>query len=130
MPTLFAWTFFFGDTATARVTACRMGKHLDCSGRWQYADGRRGEGHISGVDQSDVGRTVAVRIGPLGPYAGGPVRSWTMLIPLVPLVLIPPFVVTALRRLRAPGQAVARRLLTEPPGAATLLRVPHTWADG
>lgn len=130
LPMMFVLTFVTGGTATARVTACRHGRHLDCSGRWQDAQGRRGEGHISGVGDGDVGRNVKVRIGPLGPYAGGPARSWPMLLTAIPFLLGPPFVVVALRRALTPGRTVARRLLAEAPGDATLLSVPHTWADG
>lgn len=130
LPVVFFWTFVFGDTATAQVTHCRHGKRLDCSGQWQGANGRRGDGHISGVDAGDVGRSVEVRIGPLGPYAGGPARSWPMLITAVPLLVGPPLVVTRLLRVLGPARAVGRRLLDEPPGDATLLFVPHSWADG
>lgn len=130
MPVVFAWTFLAGDTATAQVTACRHGKHLDCSGHWQDAKGGRGAGHISGVDDGDVGRSVEVRIGPLGPYAGGPARSWPMLLTALPLLLAPPLGFVVIRRALGPGRAIARRMLAEPPGGATLLSVPHTWADG
>ena len=130
MPAVFAWTFLAGDTATARVTECRHGKHVTCFGHWQDADGRRDGGHISGADDDDVGHDVEVRLGPLGTYAGGPAGSWAMLLPLIPLLLAPPFVIAFKRRVLRPGQAVARRLLAEPPDGATLLSVPHTWANG
>jgi len=129
LPVVFAWTFIAGDTATARVTACRHGKHLDCSGRWQDAKGGHGQGHISGVDEGDIGRTVEVRIGPLGPYAGGPLRSLPMLLTALPLLLAPPFLFVTRKRLLGPGRSVAQRLLAEPPGDATLLCIPYTWVN-
>ncbi|MGH3377779.1 MAG: hypothetical protein ACRDP6_23900 [Actinoallomurus sp.] len=130
LPAMFAWTFLAGDTATARVTACRHGKQLDCSGTWQDAKGRRGHGHISGVDESDIGRAVEVRIGPLGPYAGGPARSWPMLLTVLPLLLAPPLLFVALKRALGPAHALARRMLADPPGDAMLLFVPLTWVKG
>ena len=45
-------------------------------------------------------------------------------------MLAPPFVFVTMRRFLAPGRSAARRLLAEPPGDATLLLVPQTWADG
>lgn len=131
-PLVFGYTFLAGDRATAQVTGChrRPKSGLDCSGHWQDTRGRRGSGHISGVGGSDVGHSVAVRIGPLGPYAGGPARSWPMFLTAVPLLTAPPIVVTMMRRLRGPGRAIARRLLAEPPGDATLLSVPVTWVRG
>jgi hypothetical protein len=133
LPAVLTYTFVAGDTATARVTACRQTKRLSCSGRWQDADGRTRSGHISGVDRDDVGRSVEVRIGPLGPYAGGFGRSWGAFTTLLPFLVGPPIWVVLARRLLNPGRAVARRLLATAPQDGPLLSVTAdeaTWTDG
>ena len=58
--------------------------------------------------------TVEVRIGPLGPYAGGFGRAWPLFLTVLPLLVGPPFVVAMLRRFSRPGRAAARRILAQP----------------
>jgi hypothetical protein len=130
MPVVLGYTFLAGDKATAQVTTCRHAKRVSCHGNWQDARGRRGSGHISGVGRDDVGRSVEVRIGPLGPYAGGLGRSWPLCLTALPILLAPPFTVVMMRRTLGPGRAFARRLLAEPPGDATLLSITSTKATG
>ncbi len=131
LPVALGYTFTAGGTATARVVSCDGGgKRLSCEGRWQTKDGQKGEGHISGVDRSDVGRDVEVRIGPLGPYAGGFGRAWPLFLTLLPLLVGPPFVLVTLRRLLGPGREAARRILAQEPGGATVLKVVFSWKSG
>lgn len=114
-PVALAYTFLAGDRAVAQVTAChRKGRVLSCSGHWRDARGRTGSGHISGVGREDVGHSVEVRIGPLGPYAGGPGGSLPLLLSGLFAVVGVPLAVLAmvLRRFRArhpAGPASAHR---------------------
>lgn len=138
-PAVLGYTFVAGEKATAQVTNCRETRDpkgstgLDCSGRWHDAEGGGGSGHVSGVGRADFGRDVEVRIGPLGPYAGGPARSWPPFLTALPLLLAPPMGFVLARRTVGPGRAAARRLLAAPPDGATLLMVgakTAAWTDG
>ena len=126
LPITLGYTFLAGEKATAQVTSChRSGRKLSCEGHWRGADGTRGSGHISGVDTGDVGHSVEVRIGPLGPYAGGLGRAWPLFLTVLPL----PIAAGMLRRFRGRRRAAVRHLLAEP-GDATILKVAVTWANG
>ncbi|MBB4777419.1 hypothetical protein [Actinomadura livida] len=86
---------------------------LDCRGEWRFADGSRGSGHVSGVGRADIGREVPVRVGPIGPYAGGLDRSRHTLIPgaILWATTVPVVGVVLFFNLR--GRAQARRVLAE-----------------
>ncbi|TDC67698.1 hypothetical protein E1200_14205 [Actinomadura sp. GC306] len=87
LPGVVIYTVVWGERAVATVEVCEQRKpmrdteFLDCRGEWRFADGTRGSGHVSGVGRADIGREVPVRVGPIGPYAGGLDRSRHAVIP-------------------------------------------------
>ncbi|WP_415950559.1 hypothetical protein [Streptomyces sp. KLOTTS4A1] len=73
-PALLSYTFVAGERATAQVAECHRGgsrSPLKCSGTWRTEGGERGSGAIYGLGRDDAGRSVEVRVGPLGPYHPG-----------------------------------------------------------
>lgn len=131
MPAVLTYTFLAGDRATAVVTHCDVRpKKTDCSGRWIGTDGKSGSGHISAVGPDDVGHRVAVRIGPLGPYAGGLGGQWPLLLTALPLLIAPPVIATRFRRMSGAARARVERVRAEAAGGATLLSVSATVAVG
>lgn len=119
LPGAVIYTVVWGERAVATIEACerRQVRHdttyLDCRGSWRFADGARGSGHVSGVGGDDIGREVPVRVGPLGPYAGGLGRSRHALIPgaLMWAVSLPVAGIALCFLVRA--RARARRVLAE-----------------
>ncbi|WP_395109029.1 hypothetical protein [Actinomadura sp. SCN-SB] len=87
LPGAVIYTVLWGERAVATIEACEQREvrydatYLDCRGSWRFADGTRGSGHVSGVGRATIGQEVPVRVGPLGPYAGGLDRSRHALIP-------------------------------------------------
>lgn len=87
LPGTVVYTVTSGKRAVATIEKCetrtplRDTEYADCRGTWQFADGTRGSGHVSGVGNADIGRRVPVRVGPLGPYAGDLDRSRHTLYP-------------------------------------------------
>ncbi len=81
LPAVLTYTFLAGERGTAQVSECRRvssGRivQLNCTGTWRTDGGDTGSGKVYGLSREDVGRTVEVRIGPLGPYAHGFAGSW------------------------------------------------------
>lgn len=73
-PAVLTYTFMAGERATAQVAECHRGSGrspLMCTGTWRTAGGDAGSGEIYGLSRSDAGRTVEVRVGPMGPYLPG-----------------------------------------------------------
>lgn len=87
LPGMVVYTVTSGKRAVATIEKCetrtplRDTEYVDCRGTWQFADGTRDSGHVSGVGKADIGRRVPVRVGPLGPYAGDLDRSRHTLYP-------------------------------------------------
>ncbi|GGV14428.1 hypothetical protein GCM10010182_38810 [Actinomadura cremea] len=83
-PAILAYTFAAGEKATAGVESCSLGGSThgrrgsgSCHGTWRTEGGGTGRGEIYNLDVREApGDTVQVRIGPLGPYAGGWGRAW------------------------------------------------------
>ncbi|QFG24715.1 hypothetical protein [Actinomadura sp. WMMB 499] len=79
-------TFAAGERATAVVESCSLGGSTNgrrtsgsCQGTWRTEGGETGRGEIYNLNVREAaGDTVRVRIGPLGPYAGGWDRAWIM----------------------------------------------------
>lgn len=119
-PVVMGYTLTAGEKAAADVAEChsvRTGKttKLVCTGTWRTHDGHTGSGEIYGLDRDDAGRTgVPVRIGPMGPYAGGFARNGILFIGLIPLVLAAMVLPVFVAGLAGPGRTIARRLLAEP----------------
>ena len=115
LPGTIIYTVVWGERAVATVEACTTvtrfkGEVLDCRGSWRFADGTRESGHVSGVGTSDVGKEVPVRVGPLGPYAGGLGRSGHTLLVVAPMwlgfLLAAVLIFRVLRRARAQTREV------------------------
>ncbi len=131
IPVVLTYTFLAGDRATARVTHCDVRpKKTDCSGRWTDSGGTSGSGHISEVGPDDVGHSVAVRIGPLGPYAGSLGDEWPLFLTALPVFIAPPILARRFRRIYVLARARTERLASEAPSGATLLSVSPTKAVG
>lgn len=126
-PVVLTYTFVSGQKATASVERCergpatRTGRNLTCVGTWRTESGDSGEGEIYGLREDDAGTDVAVRIGPMGPYAGGFSRSWFLFLPLAPLVLAPFIIVWAVRATLGSGRKLASSLLADPAGGTLLI---------
>ncbi|WGP14342.1 hypothetical protein [Streptomyces sp. SH5] len=121
-PTMLTYTFLAGERATAQVAECHQGgsrSPLRCSGTWRTADGDSGSGGVYGLGSSAAGRTVAVRVGPMGPYRPG-VRAVALPVS-VSLFWLLSFGGLTVRVHRAGRRA--RRLLAEPALPEHLLTV-------
>lgn len=75
-PALLTYTFLAGERATAQVSECHRVSsgsvsQLQCTGTWRTAGGDVGSGGLNGLRRGDAGRSVEVRVGPLGPYGHG-----------------------------------------------------------
>ncbi|XRQ11471.1 hypothetical protein ACN3XK_11470 [Actinomadura welshii] len=129
LPAVFTYTFAFGEKATATVQQCSRervpqgtgGRSLTCTGTWRTESGDSGAGEIYGLDEDDAGTEVAVRIGPLGPYAGGFSRTWWPFLTALPLLLVPFIGIWAMRVAVAGGRKLAKSLLAEPGGGTLLI---------
>jgi hypothetical protein len=125
-PAMLTYTFLAGEPATAQVAECHhegsgRARKLVCTGTWRTAGGDVGAGEIYGLDEEDAGHRVAVRIGPMGPYANGFLGSLQHFILLAFLVVVAPIVWRYVGRSSRGRAKLARQLLAEPPGDATVL---------
>ncbi|QFG24714.1 hypothetical protein [Actinomadura sp. WMMB 499] len=78
-PGLLAYTFAAGEKGTATVGECVESRRgpATCHGTWRTGSGETGEGEIYNLDsREDEGRTLPVRVGPLGPHGHGWERAW------------------------------------------------------
>ncbi|QFG24712.1 hypothetical protein [Actinomadura sp. WMMB 499] len=128
-PVVMTYTLVAGEQGTASVARCvetGTGKNynLSCTGTWRTGSGGSGSGEIYGLDEGDAGTDVPVRVGPMGPYAGGFGRNWIYYLPLVPLLLAPAVMVWALRATLGPGRRLAKSLLADPAGGTLLIVTP------
>ncbi|TDE33010.1 hypothetical protein [Actinomadura sp. 6K520] len=136
-PVVMTYTFVAGEKATASVTNCetiRNNKSTDttCTGTWRTEGGDTGSGEIYGLDEDQEGDTVPVRIGPMGPYAGGFGHSWVLFLTAVPALLAPVVVAFSLGPFFSRNRRLARSLLAEPGGGRLVIvtRDAVTHADG
>ncbi|MFV2174427.1 hypothetical protein ACFHW2_07860 [Actinomadura sp. LOL_016] len=124
-PALLTYTFFLGEKATATVTECEPGStgvvrgasDPDvCRGTWRTDGGETGRGEIYNLDATEEeGRTLEVRIGPLGPYAHGWGRAWPMpAAAAVPLLFLWGIGVFGYRAVVLPSRRAADELLAAP----------------
>lgn len=118
-PVVLTYTFVAGEKATATVAACETsssGKNSDttCTGTWRTESGGTGSGEIYGLDEDQEGDTVPIRLGPMGPYAGGFGHSWPLFLTVVPLVIAPVLIVVMLKRFYGRGRKLAKALLADP----------------
>lgn len=127
-PVVLTYTFVYGEKATASVEQCtrtqargKGGSLLTCTGTWRTESGGTGAGEVYGLDEEDAGTDVAVRIGPMGPYAGGFGRNWFLYLTAVPLLFAPLVGLWALRVTLAPGRRLAESLLSDPAGGTVLI---------
>ncbi|MFD0901323.1 hypothetical protein [Actinomadura sediminis] len=132
-PGVLAYTFVFGEKATATVTECertRTGTGIEtCRGFWRTDGGKRGAGEIYGIHPHQEGGTLRVRIGPAGPYANGWARGWPFLLWTVPVPLGVLGYLRFHRRIVRRGRGLAASLLAEP-GALVVSRAAVRRADG
>ncbi|GGV14421.1 hypothetical protein GCM10010182_38800 [Actinomadura cremea] len=139
-PVLLTYTFYLGEKATATVAECevgspgygRAGGDPDrCRGTWRTEGGETAEGEIYNLDPTRAeGRTYAVRIGPLGPYAHGWDRAWPgPLLGAVPLLIFVAAEVLLYRGILRPGRKMADTLLAAP-GALLVSDARTRHADG
>ncbi|MFS2295512.1 MAG: hypothetical protein FWJ90_22910, partial [Actinomadura sp.] len=112
-PSVLTYTFLYGEKATASVERCKRKPSdgmrvagLNCTGTWRTESGGTGAGNIYGLDEEDAGTDVAVRIGPMGPYAGGFGGNWPLYLTAVPLLIAPFFRFLALRAALVPGRRI------------------------
>ncbi|TDE33011.1 hypothetical protein [Actinomadura sp. 6K520] len=125
-PVVMTYTFVYGEKATASVTNCETirnnkSTNTTCTGTWRAEGGDTGSGEIYGLDKDQEGDTVPVRLGPMGPYAGGFGRSWYLFLTAVPLLLAPLIGLWALRATLASGRKLAESLLADPAGGTLLV---------
>jgi hypothetical protein len=118
-PVVLTCTFVWGEKATAHVAECHVkhntkGSETICTGLWTTSHGFRGAGKIYGLNEDQAGHDVSVRIGPMGPYAGGFGHSWVLFLSLAPIIGSPPFIVVMNRRMTGPSKALAKKLLATP----------------
>lgn len=122
LPGAVVYTVVWGERAVATIETCEQRQvrsdttYLDCRGGWRFPDGTRGFGHVSGVDRSDIGQEVPVRVGPLGPYAGGLGRSRHALLPGALLWTVALPVAGIYLRFLLRARAQARRVLVRAGG--------------
>ncbi|XVQ15825.1 hypothetical protein ACQP1W_25910 [Spirillospora sp. CA-255316] len=120
-PAVLAYTFAYGEKATATVASCepsgsRRADQSSCDGTWRTAGGELGQGGIYNLNPYEAaGDTVQVRIGPLGPYAGGWERAWVLPVvsgvPILSSLIV--YIVVYRTRIR-PGRRLAESILTAP----------------
>ncbi|WP_026402247.1 hypothetical protein [Actinomadura rifamycini] len=132
-PAILAYTFAAGEKGTATVAECeavRRGPDV-CRGTWRTGGGRTGEGEIYNLDaRVEGGRTLPVRIGPLGPYAHGWDRAWTTpVLSGVPLVVLGSLFALIYRGAFRPARKLADELLAAP-GALVVSDGGTRRADG
>ncbi|QFG24716.1 hypothetical protein [Actinomadura sp. WMMB 499] len=121
-PAVHAYTFAFGERATATIDGCDARRSDDftstaCHGIWRTGDGDRGAGEIHNLTREQRRGTVPVpvRIGPMGPYANGWDRAWPTAALTATLALIPITVATWIRRKHVlPARRLAGALLGAP----------------
>ncbi|MFF9301237.1 hypothetical protein [Streptomyces sp. NPDC014764] len=121
-PAVLTYTFMAGERATAQVAECHRGagrSPLKCTGTWRTAGGDTDSGEIYGLSRSDEGRTVEVRVGPLGPYVPG-LKAAAAPVSLS-LLWLASFSALTVMQIRARKRT--RRLLAEPgaPGNALIV---------
>ena len=127
-PVVMTYTLVYGEKATASVEHCERGaptakggRQLTCTGTWRTEGGGSGEGEIYGLGDEDAGKDVAVRIGPMGPYAGGFLRNGHLFLTAGPLLLMPVVMFWALRVTLASGRRLAKSLLADPAAGTVLI---------
>ncbi|TDB96460.1 hypothetical protein [Actinomadura sp. 7K534] len=127
-PVVMTYTLVYGEKATASVEHCEResprakgGRRLTCTGTWRTEGGGSGEGEIYGLGDEDAGTDVAVRIGPMGPYAGGFLRNGYLFLTAIPLLLMPFVMFWALRVTLASGRRLAKSLLADPAAGTVLI---------
>ncbi|OLT14258.1 hypothetical protein BJF79_19105 [Actinomadura sp. CNU-125] len=124
-PAILTYTFHFGEKATATVAECDLGGNArgrsarnqdTCRGTWRTEGGKTGEGEIYNLDAPDAeGRTFAVRIGPLGPYAHGWERAWPApAVAAGPLLVLWLLCYFAYRMVYLPSQKAAAEMFAAP----------------
>ena len=135
-PVVLTYTFVAGEKGTAHVAEChkkRQGRStLVCTGTWRTESGKNGSGEIYGLDRDQVGDSVPIRIGPMGPYAGGFGHSWPLFLTGIPAVVTPPLVVVLFVVFFGRGRKLAQAILDEPGDGLVLFvsRRAVTRADG
>ena len=123
-PAVLVYTFTAGDTGTATIRSCdvferRRGEQVVCHGSWRTDDGETGSGQVHGLHRDVTGRSVPVRVGPSGAYAGGFPAG--VLLFAVPVLAAPLVVLGRSRLLFGPARATARSLLAGDAGGYVLV---------